>query len=493
MSALTIGPDGRIYWKIGDIGMNVVDRSGRRWAYPNRGAVLRADPDGSNFEVFATGLRNTQEIAFDNHGNLISADNDGDHPGETERLVYITLGSDAGWRSTWQFGKYTDPTNNRYNVWMDEGLFKPTFDGQAAYIVPPVAPYRAGPSGFAFNPGHGARRSLARSLLRDELSRQPGWRARVRVQLAEKGAGFDYKGDTQVLRGVLTPGMKFGPGRRAVPDRLDHAAGARRAAGRVWKLDDPVAAKRPIRAEVKTLLDAELRGPPALERATLLGHADQRVRLKAQFELARRRDVVSLLLGRAPAWRPASRALHAIWGLGQIARLDARQAATLTPFLGRRRRRKFARRRRRRSATCATRAAADRADSAARRRVAARRGSSPPRRSGRVGARAAVRPLAQMLADNDDRDEYLRHAGSAALANIADTHRDPGAGQSSLAARCGSRRSSRCGACRNRQWRAFLDDKDERVVTEAARAINDDGSIPLGAAGAGRSARADRR
>jgi len=36
---------------------------------------------------------------------LISVDNDGDHAGEKERLVYITRGSDSGWRINWQFGK----------------------------------------------------------------------------------------------------------------------------------------------------------------------------------------------------------------------------------------------------------------------------------------------------------------------------------------------------------------------------------------------------
>ena len=40
MSGLTIGPDGRIYWSIGDIGVNVVDANGKRWAYPNQGANL---------------------------------------------------------------------------------------------------------------------------------------------------------------------------------------------------------------------------------------------------------------------------------------------------------------------------------------------------------------------------------------------------------------------------------------------------------------------
>ena len=50
-------------------------------------------------------------------------------------------------------GKFTDPSNNKYNPWMDEGMSKVRFDGQAAYIVPPIAPYHPGPAGFAYNPG----------------------------------------------------------------------------------------------------------------------------------------------------------------------------------------------------------------------------------------------------------------------------------------------------------------------------------------------------
>ena len=57
-----------------------------------------------------------------NTANLISEDNDGDHAGEKERLVYIVNGADIGWRSNWQYGKYRDPDNNTYKVWMDEKM-----------------------------------------------------------------------------------------------------------------------------------------------------------------------------------------------------------------------------------------------------------------------------------------------------------------------------------------------------------------------------------
>ncbi|MEL6853468.1 MAG: heme-binding protein, partial [Bacteroidota bacterium] len=82
MSGLIMGPDGRVYWGAGDIGTNVTDKSGRHWNFPNQGTIVRCDPDGSNFEVFCAGLRNTHEFIFDEYGNIITVDNDGDHRGE---------------------------------------------------------------------------------------------------------------------------------------------------------------------------------------------------------------------------------------------------------------------------------------------------------------------------------------------------------------------------------------------------------------------------
>ena len=80
MSGVEMGPDGRIYWQIGDIGFNGKDQDGKKWEYPNSGVIARSNPDGSDFEIFASGIRNTHEFVFDEYGNLISEDNDGDHP-----------------------------------------------------------------------------------------------------------------------------------------------------------------------------------------------------------------------------------------------------------------------------------------------------------------------------------------------------------------------------------------------------------------------------
>ena len=172
---------------------------------PNQGAVLRAKLDGSDFEVFATGIRNLQEFSFDEHGNLISVDNDGDHQGENERLVYIPNGSDSGWRSNWQYGKYTDAENNRYNVWMDEEMFKPRFERQAAHIVPPVAPWHAGPSGMVYNPGTALSEEWRNHFF---VSSFPGAPSNARIyafRLKEDGAGFALDRRQSAARAASSP------------------------------------------------------------------------------------------------------------------------------------------------------------------------------------------------------------------------------------------------------------------------------------------------
>src|SRR4051812_12191877 len=58
LHGLRLGPDGRIYFSIGDRALNVVDSSGKTvLSNPDSGAVLRCEPDGSNLELVHTGLR----------------------------------------------------------------------------------------------------------------------------------------------------------------------------------------------------------------------------------------------------------------------------------------------------------------------------------------------------------------------------------------------------------------------------------------------------
>nr|MBX2815498.1 heme-binding protein [Saprospiraceae bacterium] len=284
MSGVKIGPQGRVWWGIGDIGMNVVDQDGKRWKYPNQGVIVRSERDGSNFEVYAAGLRNTHEFAFDKYGNLISEDNDGDHRGERERLVYLINGSETGWRINWQFGKYTDPKNNGYKVWMDEGMNVPRWEGQAAYILPCIQNYVNGPTGLVYNPGTALSPRWYDHFFVAEFRGSPANSPVHAFKLRPDGAGFALDTTQIVAKGLLPTGMDFGPdGALYFADWID-GWGVKNE-GRIWKLDDPLQAEKTLRKETEQLLEAKFSTKPPAELLTLLGHQDMRIRRKAQFAL----------------------------------------------------------------------------------------------------------------------------------------------------------------------------------------------------------------
>ena len=95
---------------------------------------------------------------------------------------------------------------------------------------------------------------------------------------------------------------------------------------------------------------------------------------------------------------------------------------------------------------------------------------------GRIAYTPATAPIVAMLAANDDKDALLRHAGALALSRIGDaaalanlsTHPSTGV---RIAAIVALRRMRHPDVAR------FVADRDEQVVQEAARAINDDGGI----------------
>ncbi|NNE78047.1 MAG: c-type cytochrome, partial [Pricia sp.] len=95
---------------------------------------------------------------------------------------------------------------------------------------------------------------------------------------------------------------------------------------------------------------------------------------------------------------------------------------------------------------------------------------------GRIKHEAAIQPLLDMIAANADEDVYLRHAAVLALSRIGKVEPisalvDNPDQSLRIAAVLVLRR------LQNAEVAKFLNDSDEYIVTEAARAINDDRSI----------------
>ena len=474
MSGAKIGPDGRIWWGIGDIGMNVVDQDGQSWEYPNRGVIVRSELDGSGFEVYAAGVRNTHEFVFDKYGNLISVDNDGDHEGERERLVYLINGSDTGWRINWQFGKYSDPKNNTYKVWMDENMHVPAQAGQAAYFLPPIVNYVNGPTGMVYNPGTALDSQWYDHFFVAEFRGTPVNSPLHAFTLKPKGASFELEHTQEVVRGLLPTGVDFGPdGALYFSDWVD--GWNTKQKGRIWKLDVPGQAASALRSEVKNLLAGDFNATDTEQLGKYLGHQDMRIRQKAQFELASRGtvgyDLFNSLLGAANQMVR----VHSIWGIGQVTRKgDKGQADILVPLLNDQ------------DAEIVTQAAKILGDikhtgSAASlipllEHASLRVQLHAVEALGRMEYSPAFDAIVDLLEKNNNQDKWLRHAGMIALARISEVAQlaDLKNHQSKavrVAAVVALRR------LKSPEIALFLKDDEESIVTEAARGINDDLAI----------------
>ena len=467
MSGLTVGPYGRLYWGIGDQGLNVTGPDGRQWAYPNQGAIMRADPDGSHFEVFAAGLRNTHEFVFDEYGNLIGVDNDGDHAGEFERLVYVINGSDSGWRTNWQFGKYTDAKNNEYKPWMDENYFRPRPRHQAAHVLPPLAPFHP-PAGMVYNPGTALSSRWRDHFFVARFTGSPSSSGIDAFTLEPDGASFELAESEQVMTGIQVTGMDVGPdgalyladwGEGWAPDEE----------GKIWRMDTSSDSLSARRRETRSLLRASFADRSREALIDLLGHADQRVRLKAQFTLADRgADEAFLTALRAD---DQLRRVHGIWGVAQMAREDTSRVQALLrwaddgdPEIRAQVARALGDVRYAPAADTLTRLLED--DSPRVRMLAAQA-------LGRIGHGPAHDDLVEMLAANANEDAHLHHAGTIALARIGNVEALGGLADHPsravrLAAVVALKRLEAPAVAR------FLDDEASTVVTNAARAINDD-------------------
>ncbi len=460
-----VGPDGRIYWTIGDKGVNVTTKEGKRVAKPHEGCLLRCEPDGSHFEIFAHGLRNVQEIAFDEQGDVFGVDNDADKPGEKERLVYIAEHSDSGWRCSYQYMK-------GYVPWVNEGLWQPRHEGQPEYITPPLANSHDGPAGFAYEPGTALGSAWRQTFF---LNQFPSGKMNA-IKVKSSGAGFEMTEDKLVASGVMGIGMSWGSdGKIYMADwGGDYALNE---IGAVWTVDDATGIGSSERQEVAGILKAGFAKRDVGELVSLLGHADMRVRQESQFELVKRGAFAELERVAQSVESSKYARYHAIWGLGQGLRSGAVKAdgGVFAKLL------------------------ADK-NSEVRAQAAKILGDSPEGgkfgsaliglladKDARVRMRAAISigklevpgaldALRKMAVENGDVDVFLRHGVVVGLAGSATSEdliksKDDSSRAVRVAAVLALRRKLDPGITE------FLSDKDDSVAAEAARGIHDDESI----------------
>lgn len=318
LHGLIMGPDGRLYFSIGDRGANVKTKEGTTLALPDEGGVFRCEPDGTHLEIFCRGLRNPQELAFDNFGNLFTGDNDCDQ-GDQERWEYLVEGADYGWRVGWQH----PPLGKAHNPWLTEKLWVPQFEGQAAYILPPIANIPDGPAGLAHYPGTGM------ALRYDDhffLCGFKGTSARSAISswvMRRQGAFFALEDQHVLVGNCQATDVAFGPDSKLYFTEWGEGwEGTGR--GRIFRVFDAREILENKVVEVQQLLANRLQNKVPWEWGDLMAHADQRVRLEAEWALAAAPEGEALLRDAAlfppRGSQPKLARLHAMWGLGIIAR-----------------------------------------------------------------------------------------------------------------------------------------------------------------------------
>ena len=495
LHGLRFGPDGKLYFSVGDRGSNIKVREGRMVGEPDTGCVFRCNPDGSELEVFAFGLRNPQALAFDDYGNLFTGDNNSDS-GDRARWVYLVEGGDSGWRIGYQFLE-RPYSRGPFNA---EKLWYPQFDGQAAYIVPPITNITDGPSGLSYYPGTGLPEKYRGHFFLVDFRGSSANSGVHSFALKPHGASFDLVNHMYFVSRMLATDCQFGvEGGLYVSDWVQ--GWNKTGKGRIYRIHEPALDRNTLVRETKKLMAEGMDKRSLKELAILLAHPDQRVRQEAQFALADKGTAALKTLVNVAAKNQNQLArLHAIWAINQIsskfkpADSQPETAAALDSVL----------------ALIADHDAEVRAQAV---KVLGEQNvqksfdglgqlladASPRVRFfaamslGKLGRREAMPAIFAFLRENADRDPYLRHAGVMALAWINDV-------DSLVTASRNTSRSVRLGAVlalrrlERPEIAAFLNDSDEAVVLEAARAINDlpiNGAMPELAALVTRSTRSE--
>ena len=496
LHGLCLGPDGKLYFSVGDRGFNVTAETplnaanekeqqpapGADWrgplmklAHSDMGAAFRCNQDGSDFELVAVGLRNPQGLAFDQYGNLFTGDNNADH-GDAARWVYIVDGGDSGWRGGYQY--ITWP--NELGAWNSEKLWGTPFENQAAYIVPPVADIGVGPSGIKYYPGTGLPERFNEHFFYCDYRGESG--GIFSFALKPKGASYEVTDQQEFFWKVQATDLVFGVDGGAYVS-VWYGGINKTGKGSIYRIYDPELAKDSLVLETKKLIaDTEgMERRTASELTGLLSHRDQRVRMEAQFALADKGTesiatfVQILKAPQRTAGKTELARLHAIWGLGQLGRNAASAYEALLPFLD--------------DPDAEVRSQAAKVlgegrcakafdafikllhDSNARTQFFAAMGLA------KLGRKEALDPILEMLRNNSTHDALLRHAGIMALVSMKDTPMLLRlAGDNSPAVRMAALVAMR--RLELPDVAVFLRDAEPALVLEAARAIND---VPINA------------
>ncbi len=458
MHGLALGLDGRLYWSIGDRGYHLELDDGTALHSPGEGAVFRSELDGHNFEVFHHGLRNPQELAFDKYGNLFTGDNNSDSV-DKARLVYCVEGGETGWRMEYQ----TLSGVNERGPWVTENGWDPHATDRPAWILPAIDVLGSGPSGLVAYPGAGFSPKYDDHFFLCDFRGGAEYSNVLSFAIEPNGAHFTLVDEHLFAEKVLCTDVDFGyNGKMVISDWGEGWTGNEE--GRLYSIWDPTYVKE---GDVSDLFATGFINMEASQLADLLLHNDRRVRIRAQYELAARKEadlLITLLHSKEQLAR-----IHAMWGLAMIDRnAHIAQMEHLAPLL-------LDEDEEIRAQACKILGEAGYAP--AFEEIVSLISDDNPRVSyfATIAAGHIGNPfdaVVAMLEENNDEDVYLRHAGVVAFANSqypsmlvnVQSHKSKAV---RLAAVLALRK------LKSSFIADFLNDPNDAVATEAARGIHD--------------------
>jgi putative membrane-bound dehydrogenase-like protein len=173
---ISIGPDGKLYFSVGDRGVKDLqssDGKGRKWTTNHTdcqaGTIWRCDMDGTNLELIAHNFRNQYEPCVDSFGTIFVSDNDDDGNQQT-RICYVMPGGNYGY---WPRGKGE-------SHWHEE---------QPGVVPKVLRTYFGSPTGMVFYEGT----LLPKKYWGQPLHCDAGPREVRCYHLKPKGAGYDVE------------------------------------------------------------------------------------------------------------------------------------------------------------------------------------------------------------------------------------------------------------------------------------------------------------
>mgnify|MGYP000910466618 CR=1 FL=1 len=481
MHGLVWGPDGKLYWSIGDRGYSFTTREGRHYHRPYTGGVLRCDPDGSNLEEVYTGLRNPQELAFDEFGNLFTCDNNAD-AWDTGRLVYIMEGGDSGWNHGHQVlmnfrnqlklrtPVYPHPEHKEIpmNPWMTESIWEPNHPGRPAYALPPIDKVSWGPSGLVYN--YGVTAMPTRYAGHFWVCNFGGSNGDLEAfSVKNDGAGFAIDHREVFMVGLGNTDVEFGPDGRMYLSCFNNSGWYKQDLGNIYVLESNEQQQDDTLKSTSEILVSDFSTFDDKKLDELLGHRDMRVRQRSQFTLAKRGSSALFIAATAQTGNRLKR-LHGIWGIGQLSGKDPSLLATAVSLLS--------------DSDAEIRAQAarilsdSRSTEAGEALVAALNDESARVKAfaaigvGKCGNVPALTRLLEILAENDNKDPFLRHACVQGIWYLNEREKIlKEVRNESAAVRLGVLLALR--KLEDPRVKYFLTDKDETVRFEAIRAISD--------------------